>query len=150
EGAYSCPAHGAVRPLPRDPADLEAGVFDPRCPSCGSRLSVSRVTEDAPPDPRNAYATSKLAQEQLASNWARLTGGPARAPRPPPGSGPGMPRDPPSAGVAALFRSRLENGEPPRVFEDGGQLRDFVHVRDVAASNAAALAACASVPAGTL
>jgi len=55
--------------------------------------------------------------------------------------GPGMPRDTPYAGVASFFRSALARGEAPRVFEDGGQRRDFVHVRDVAAANAVALEA---------
>ncbi len=53
--------------------------------------------------------------------------------------GPGMPRDTPYAGVAAIFLSRLRAGQAPRVFEDGGQRRDFVHVRDVAAATVAAL-----------
>jgi dTDP-L-rhamnose 4-epimerase len=58
-----------------------------------------------------------------------------------------MPRDTPYSGVAAIFRSALENGQPPRVFEDGGQLRDFVHVRDVAECNVLALAATDSAAA---
>jgi dTDP-L-rhamnose 4-epimerase len=49
--------------------------------------------------------------------------------------GPGMPRDTPYSGVAAIFRSSLEKNEPPTVFEDGGQMRDFVHVDDVAVAN---------------
>ena len=53
--------------------------------------------------------------------------------------GPGMPRDTPYAGVAAIFRSALEAGRRPRVFEDGGQRRDFVHVDDVARANLLAL-----------
>jgi dTDP-L-rhamnose 4-epimerase len=141
EGAYSCAANGRVRPLPRAAADLEAGVFEPRCPVCGAVLSTSTVTEDAPLDPRNAYATSKVAQEHLAANWARLTGGSAVALRYHNVYGPRMPRDTPYSGVAAIFRSCLENGMPPRVFEDGGQRRDFVHVRDVAACNLNALSA---------
>jgi len=153
EGAYGCPRHGVVRPLPRAAADLEAGVFEPRCPVCDSELSWRTVAEDAVLDPRNAYATSKVAQEHLAGNWARLTGGAAVALRYHNVYGPRMPRDTPYSGVAAIFRSCLENGLPPRVFEDGGQRRDFVHVRDVAECNVLALdttTADGSVPAGVV
>jgi dTDP-L-rhamnose 4-epimerase len=144
EGGYDCPAHGSVRPAPRDPDDLAAGRFEPRCPDCGSPLTTATVTEDAPLDPRNAYAASKVAQEHLAATWARLTGGTATGLRYHNVYGPRMPRDTPYSGVAAIFRSRLENGFPPKVFEDGGQRRDFVHVTDVAAANLRALEAPAS------
>jgi len=141
EGAYECAAHGRVRPSPRDPADLAAGRFEPRCPSCGLALVTATVGEDAALDPRNAYAMSKVAQEHLAASWARLTGGVAVGLRYHNVYGPRMPRDTPYSGVAAIFRSCLENGAPPRVFEDGGQRRDFVHVRDVARANLLALEA---------
>jgi dTDP-L-rhamnose 4-epimerase len=59
-----------------------------------------------------------------------------------------MPRDTPYSGVAAMFRSSLERGEPPRVFEDGAQMRDFVHVGDVARANALALRAVADAGPG--
>jgi dTDP-L-rhamnose 4-epimerase len=52
--------------------------------------------------------------------------------------GPGMPRDTPYAGVAAIFTSALRRGEAPQVYEDGRQRRDFIHVRDVAAATVAA------------
>jgi len=143
EGAYRCPHCGPVRPRPRDPADLVAGRFEPRCPACAAALVPGLVAEDAPPDPRNGYAATKLAQEQLVSVWAQATGARAVALRYHNVYGPGMPRDTPYCGVAAIFRSALARGEPPRVFEDGAQRRDFVHVSDVARANLAALAATA-------
>ncbi|SET80878.1 NAD-dependent epimerase/dehydratase family protein [Nonomuraea wenchangensis] len=139
EGAYDCPSHGRVRPAPRDAVALARGLFEPRCPRCDSEVVYAAIDESAPTDPRNAYATSKLAQEHLAANWARETGGTAVALRYHNVYGPRMPRDTPYSGVAAIFRSALEAGRAPRVFEDGGQLRDFVHVRDVARANVAAL-----------
>jgi dTDP-L-rhamnose 4-epimerase len=139
EGAYDCPSHGRVQPAPRDPGDLAAGRFEPRCPHCASPLGTSTVPEDAPLDPRNAYAASKVAQEHLAATWTRLTNGTAVGLRYHNVYGPRMPRDTPYSGVAAIFRSRLEQGLPPKVFEDGGQRRDFVHVTDVALANLRAL-----------
>ncbi|MFD8008818.1 NAD-dependent epimerase/dehydratase family protein [Streptomyces sp. NPDC058955] len=150
EGRYECPRHGLVRPGPRLPEDLEAGRFEPLCPVCGSELAPGLVVEDAPADPRNVYASTKLAQEHLAAAWARSTGGTAVSLRYHNVYGPGMPRDTPYAGVASLFRSALARGEAPRVFEDGGQRRDFVHVRDVAAANVVALEAVEGLPAGAL
>lgn len=150
EGRYDCPRHGPVRPGPRAVADLDAGRFEPPCPRCGSPLFPGLVGEDAPGDPRNVYATTKLAQEHLASAWARATGGRAVSLRYHNVYGDRMPKDTPYAGVAAFFRSALERGEAPRVFEDGAQRRDFIHVEDVAAANVAALTAVGDRPPGTL
>ncbi|MFH0173466.1 NAD-dependent epimerase/dehydratase family protein [Streptomyces cacaoi] len=148
EGRYECREHGVVRPRPRAVADLDAGRFEPPCPACGRALAPGLVAEDAPADPRNVYATTKLAQEHLAAAWARSTGGTAVSLRYHNVYGPRMPRDTPYAGVASFFRSALARGEAPRVFEDGRQRRDFVHVRDVAAANVAALDA--DTPKGAL
>ena len=139
EGAYRCAEDGPVRPGPRSAVDLAAGRFEPTCPRCGEPLAPDLVGEDAALDPRNTYAATKLHQEHLASVFGRETGVPVTSLRYHNVFGPRMPRDTPYAGVAALFRSALERGEAPRVFEDGGQRRDFVHVSDVAAANVAAL-----------
>ncbi|MGP9017426.1 NAD-dependent epimerase/dehydratase family protein [Streptomyces sp. BR1] len=141
EGRYDCVRHGPVRPGPRPYEELAAGRFEPLCPHCGAPLTPGLVAENAPVDPRNVYATTKLAQEHLAAAWARATGGRAVSLRYHNVYGPGMPRDTPYAGVASFFRSALARGEAPRVFEDGRQRRDFVHVRDVAGANAVALEA---------
>ena len=90
-------------------------------------------------DPRSSYAASKVAQENYASAWARQADASVVALRYHNVYGPGMPRDTPYSGVAAMFRSAVERGEPPRVFEDGGQMRDFVHVDDVARANVLAI-----------
>ncbi|MEV0371640.1 NAD-dependent epimerase/dehydratase family protein [Streptomyces sp. NPDC050636] len=143
EGRYECREHGVVRPGPRAVADLDAGRFEPHCPDCGTELRPGLVGEDAAADPRNVYAATKLTQEHLAASWARATGGRAVSLRYHNVYGPGMPRDTPYAGVASFFRSALARGEAPTVYEDGGQRRDFVHVRDVAAANVVALEAAA-------
>jgi len=139
EGRYRCPEHGVVRPGPRAPSELDAGRFEPPCPACGRELAPESVPEDAPVDPRNVYAATKLAQEHLCFAFARETGVPVTALRYHNVYGPRMPRDTPYAGVASIFRSAFAAGRAPRVFEDGGQRRDFVHVRDVARANLLAL-----------
>ncbi len=142
QGGYRCPEHGVVDPLPRTRADLDAGVFEHRCPLGGEELAWQLVGEEAALRPRSLYAASKAAQEHYALAWAESTGGSVVALRYHNVYGPGMPRDTPLLrGVAAIFRSSLEKkGESPRVFfEDGGQMRDFVHVDDVAAANVASV-----------
>jgi len=139
EGAYTCTTHGAVAPGPRTEEALRERHFEPPCPVCGQPLAPGLVTEDARLDPRSVYAATKTAQEHLASSWARVCTGTVSALRYHNVYGPRMPRNTPYAGVASLFRSALARGEAPRVFEDGGQRRDFVHVTDVALANRLAL-----------
>jgi dTDP-L-rhamnose 4-epimerase len=148
EGRYTCPDHGEVAPRPRRSEDLDAGVFDPRCPRCDALLRWGLVTEDAPIRPRSSYAVSKVAQEQYADAWATLEAGRGVALRYHNVYGPDMPADTPYAGVAAIFRSALARGEGPPVFEDGQQMRDFVHVDDVAAANVAAVHRVGDHPVG--
>ena len=146
EGSYRCPRHGQVSPGPRRTETLDAGGFEPPCPTCGEALASGAVGEDAPLDPRSVYAATKVAQEHLCAAFARETGIPVTALRYHNVYGPRMPRDTPYAGVASIFRSALEAGAAPRVFEDGGQRRDFVHVRDVARANLRALLAPEPIP----
>jgi dTDP-L-rhamnose 4-epimerase len=141
EGSYDCVDHGPMRPPPRLVADLQAGMFEPRCEVCYQPLFMLTVEETTPTDPRNVYAATKLSQEHLASSWVRETGSVAIALRYHNVYGPRMPQDTPYAGVAAIFRSSLERGEAPMVFEDGRQRRDFVHVTDVAEANLRAIGA---------
>jgi dTDP-L-rhamnose 4-epimerase len=146
EGRYRCAEDGVVTPAPRRPQDLERGAFEPGCPQCGAPLEAEAIPESAPLDPRNVYAATKLHQEHLAAAFSRETGVPVTALRYHNVYGPRMPRDTPYAGVASIFASALGARRAPQVFEDGGQLRDFVHVRDVARANVLALTAPEPVP----
>jgi dTDP-L-rhamnose 4-epimerase len=140
EGSYRCHEHGSVRPPPREIGDLEAGRFEPRCPRCGSELEPGLVPESAQTDPRNVYAATKLHQEHLAAAFAREHPSVAvTSLRYHNVYGPRLPANTPYAGVASIFRSALAAGRRPRVVEDGGQRRDFVHVRDVARANLLAI-----------
>jgi dTDP-L-rhamnose 4-epimerase len=149
EGRYVCAEHGEQAPGPRSRETLEGGGFENPCPVCAAPLAWALVDESAPMDPRSSYAASKVAQEHYASAWARQSPGAAISLRYHNVYGPGMPRDTPYSGVAAMFRSSLERCEPPVVFEDGGQMRDFVHVDDVARANVAAAFAVGGRPDGS-
>ena len=148
EGRYTCPEHGDQAPPPRSVEALDAGDFENHCPVCDRPLGWSLVDEDTRLDPRSSYAASKVAQEHYTAAWVRQAEAAAVALRYHNVYGPGMPRDTPYSGVAAMFRSSLERGQAPQVYEDGGQVRDFVHVADVARANLAALRAVAAQPAG--
>src|SRR5213079_1352611 len=127
EGRYVCTEHGEQQPPARSRSALDAEDFENHCPECLAALGWERVPEDARLEPRSSYAASKVAQEHYARAWARQAGGRATALRYHNVYGPGMPRDTPYSGVAAIFADALADGRAPRVFEDGGQLRDFVH-----------------------
>lgn len=141
EGRYLCTEHGEVAPGQRLAQDLDRGHFEPPCPGCGHFLAPTTTTESAPLDPRNVYAATKVHQEHLGTMFAAAGGADVVSLRYHNVYGPRMPRDTPYAGVASIVRSACEAGVPPRVFEDGGQRRDFIHVADVAAANVLALTA---------
>jgi dTDP-L-rhamnose 4-epimerase len=146
EGRYRCAAHGVVRPGPRSARRMDDGDFEPPCPLCDRPLATETIDEDVALDPRNVYAATKLHQEHLCALLGRRRGVAVTALRYHNVYGPRMPRDTPYAGVAAIFRSALERGEAPQVFEDGRQQRDFVHVTDVARANLAALTVQPAAP----
>lgn len=149
DGAYECVRHGEQPAAPRAITDLEAGRFDVPCPVCAEPMRWRLVDEDARLSPLSAYAASKLAQEHYATAWVRQKPGRAISLRYHNVYGPGLPADSPYSGVAASFRSALVRDEPLRVFEDGQQMRDFVHVDDVAHANLLAVEAVGRVPWGS-
>jgi dTDP-L-rhamnose 4-epimerase len=139
DGRYACPTHDEQQPRRRRRAELAEGRFEMLCPHCDQPMRWVLVDEDSSLRPRSSYAASKVAQEHYASAWAGQASAAVVALRYHNVYGPGMPRDTPYSGVAAIFRSAVEKGEAPRVFEDGAQMRDFVHVDDVATANALAI-----------
>ncbi|WP_330183327.1 NAD-dependent epimerase/dehydratase family protein [Nocardia sp. NBC_01503] len=143
EGRYRAGRQGPFFPGLRRRADLDRGLFDHRAPRTGDLLTWESLGEDAPLRPRSAYAASKVAQEHYALAWVASTGSAATVLRyhhvygAPVDDGRTVRSA--EAGVVSRFRADLLAGRPPRVFEDGGQVRDFVHVRDVAAATVAAV-----------
>ncbi|WP_306356485.1 MULTISPECIES: NAD(P)-dependent oxidoreductase [unclassified Nocardia] len=140
EGRYRGMRGGVFHPGMRRRRDLDRGMFDHRAPRTGDLLTWEPVGEDAPVRPRSAYAASKVAQENYALAWAAQPGVSATVLRYHHVYGdPVCPVRTAEAGVVARFRAELAAGRAPHIFEDGGQTRDFVHVRDVAAATVAAV-----------
>jgi dTDP-L-rhamnose 4-epimerase len=81
---------------------------------------------------KSVYAIGKFVQERLTLTLTGQYGMRGTALRLWNAYGPGQALSNPYTGVLAIFASRIANGQPPILFEDGQQRRDFVHVRDVA------------------
>jgi dTDP-L-rhamnose 4-epimerase len=141
DGRYRCPEHGDSTSHRRSAEDLAAGRYEPRCLVCAGPLAWAPTPEDAQLAPRNVYAATKLHQEHLCRAFAIEHDVPVTSLRYHNVYGPRCPLDTPYAGVASIFRSAVAAGVAPKVFEDGRQARDFVHVRDVARANVLALTA---------
>lgn len=140
EGAYRCPEHGRLAPTPRPVSQLERREWELQCPTCSAELTAVPTDEAKPLRPTSVYATTKRDQEELVLNVGAAYDIPAVALRYFNVYGPRQSLSNPYTGVAAIFSSRLLNGEPPLIFEDGHQSRDFTHVSDIVRANLAALA----------
>jgi dTDP-L-rhamnose 4-epimerase len=135
EGAARCAVHGVVFPPVRSIEQLRNGDFSIHCPRCGGPTTVVPTSEDVPLAGETVYAISKVAQERLLLTWARQTGIPAVTLRYPCTYGPRQSPFNPYTGVIAIFCARLLNHQPPILYEDGAQTRDFCFVEDVAQAN---------------
>ena len=98
----------------------------------GRALVPVPTPEGKQPALKSVYAIGKYVQERLTLTLSPAYGMQGVALRLWNAYGPGQALSNPYTGVLAIFASRLANGQRPMVFEDGQQLRDFVHVRDVA------------------
>ncbi|MCX6553082.1 MAG: GDP-mannose 4,6-dehydratase [Acidobacteria bacterium] len=131
EGAYRCPSCGPSFPGLRAADQLAARDWEPHCPACGRTTEPVATPEGKPLYRDNIYSMTKYHQEEMVLLIGKTYGIPAVAPRFFNVYGPRQSLSNPYAGVAAIFLSRLLNNHEPVVFEDGGQLRDFVSIHDV-------------------
>lgn len=135
EGAADCPEHGLVFPHTRPTDRLARGDYAVRCPVCGEPSEPVPTPEEAPMGGETVYAITKSDQERLALAWGRQTGVPTVALRYSCTYGPRQSIFNPYTGVIAIFATRLLNGQPPVLYEDGEQTRDLCFVGDVARAN---------------
>ena len=145
EGEYVCEEHGRVAPGPRPEEQLLARAWETACPSCGRELRPVGTSEAKPLIPTSIYAINKRDHEEMCLVTGAAYGIAAVALRFFNVYGPGQALSNPYTGVAAIFASRLLNGRPPVIFEDGEQSRDFTHVSDIVQGILRALASEAAV-----
>lgn len=139
EGSYTCPTHGLVAPRLRTEDQLRDHHWELNCPQCGLDLSPVPAVETKALFPTSVYAISKMDQELLCLSVGAAYGIGVTAVRYFNAYGPRQALSNPYTGVAAIFSGRLLNGQSPIVMEDGEQMRDFVHVADVARATVLAL-----------
>jgi len=130
EGQYECARCGVVYPAVRPEGQLRARDWEMRCPHCGEQVSPRPTPEEKPLFPTSVYAVSKRDQEEMCLTVGRAYGLPTVALRFFNVYGPRQALSNPYTGVVAIFAGRLLNGNPPVIYEDGEQQRDFLHVSD--------------------
>ncbi|WP_018261703.1 NAD-dependent epimerase/dehydratase family protein [Methylobacterium sp. WSM2598] len=133
EGLYRDAEGRLVEDVVRQPRSGPDAPWDP-LDAAGRPLTPVPTPEWKRPALASVYALSKYAQERLTLMLAPAYGMEGVALRLWNAYGPGQALSNPYTGVLAIFASRLHNGAAPVMFEDGQQLRDFVHVDDVAQS----------------
>ena len=131
EGLYQDSDGGQVERGERDVSLFRHGIWE-LYDSKGRLLTPVPTPEWKRPALSSVYALSKYVQEHLCLMLGRAYAIPTVALRFFNVYGTRQALSNPYTGVLAIFASRLLNGRPPMVFEDGEQKRDFIHVRDVA------------------
>ncbi len=140
EGAYRCEEHGTVYPRLRPAAQLEGGAWELQCPEgCGRDVTPVATCEDKPLQPLSIYAIGKRDHEEMFLACGAAYGIPSVALRYWQVYGQRQALSNPYTGVGAIFCSRILAGKAPPVYEDGKQLRDFIHATDIARANVLAL-----------
>jgi dTDP-L-rhamnose 4-epimerase len=139
EGEYACSNCGEVAPGMRSQRQLQAKQWEAVCPQCQTLVVPIATREAKPLQCSSIYALSKKDQEEMVLLFGRTYQIPAVALRYFNIFGTRQSLSNPYTGVVAIFASRLMNGNPPVVFEDGSQLRDFVNVHDIVQANLLAM-----------
>jgi len=139
EGEYECGRCGSVAPDFRPKKQLEGHDWEMRCPGCGGSAVPMPTKEGKPLGPTSVYAVTKRDQEELVLSVGKAYGIPSVALRYFNVYGPRQSLSNPYTGVCAIFQSNIKNGNPPVIYEDGLQTRDFIDVRDIVAANMLAM-----------
>ncbi len=139
EGKYECDECGVVYPSLRSNKQLKSKEWEAKCPSCGRDLKPRPTDEDKPLRPTSIYAITKRDQEEMCLVIGKAYGIPTVALRYFNVYGPRQALSNPYTGVCAVFSSRIRNNNPPVIYEDGLQTRDFVSVHDIVQANILAL-----------
>jgi dTDP-L-rhamnose 4-epimerase len=147
EGLYAGGDGREFAPAPRPTSQLTARSWEMTAPD-GSVARPLPTPETKPLVPTSVYALAKRDQEDYCLLVGDAYGVPTVALRYFNVYGARQALSNPYTGVAAIFGSCLLNGEPPTIFEDGRQTRDFTHVRDIVQANLLAIDADASAVAG--
>ena len=135
EGAYQCESCGELSPELRPDEQMARQEWEVQCPSCGKALKPVPTTEEKKLQSNSIYAITKKDQEEMCLNIGRSYGIPAVALRYFNVFGPRQSLSNPYTGVVAIFLSRIKNNNPPLIFEDGLQSRDFISVHDIVNAN---------------
>jgi dTDP-L-rhamnose 4-epimerase len=139
EGAYQTKQGDTRAPRLRGRDQLARGEWEMRDPTTGAPLTPMPTPESKPLQPTSVYAITKRDHEELFLSVGYAYRIPTVALRYFNIYGERQALSNPYTGVAAIFSARVLNGQPPVVFEDGKQSRDFVHVSDVVQANLLAL-----------
>lgn len=141
EGKYECPRCGVAYPKLRTGKQIKKRDWEMGCGNCGKeKLTPVSTDENKPLFPTSIYAITKKDQEEMCLVIGRAYRIPTVALRYFNVYGPRQALSNPYTGVAAIFASRILNNNPPLVFEDGRQSRDFVHISDIVEANLLAMA----------
>lgn len=131
EGKYECTAHGIVYPTERNDSKMATGDFSCKCPVCNETVTILPTTEDSKIHPTSVYGITKQNQEQLVLTVCKSLNIGAVAYRYQNVYGPGQSLLNPYTGILSIFSTRIKNGNPINIFEDGKETRDFVFIDDV-------------------